>query len=76
MWWRGLAAAWDAAFSSDRPVVLEAYVDPNVPILPPHITFKQAEAYAKALFKGDPEELGVIRQTFRDAMESFVPHKE
>jgi pyruvate dehydrogenase (quinone) len=71
-----IADAWDQAFSSDRPCVLEAYTDPNVPTLPPHITFKQAEAYAKALFKGDPEELGIIRQTFKDAMESFVPHKE
>ena len=71
-----IAEAWDQAFASDRPVVYEAYVDPNVPTLPPHITFKQAEAYAKALFKGDPEEMGVIRQTFKDAMESFVPHRD
>ncbi|MFL6526813.1 MAG: thiamine pyrophosphate-requiring protein [Chthoniobacterales bacterium] len=69
-----IADAWDQAFASDRPCVFEAYTDPNVPTLPPHITFSQAEAYAKALFKGDPEELGIIRQTFKDAMESFVPH--
>src|SRR4051812_20632356 len=29
-----LAAAWDAALSADRPVVLEAVVDPEVPLLP------------------------------------------
>ncbi len=69
-----IADAWDQAFAADRPCVFEAYTDPNVPTLPPHITFQQAEAYAKALFKGDPEELGIIRQTFRDAIESFVPH--
>jgi pyruvate dehydrogenase (quinone) len=69
-----IAGAWDDALSSNRPVVFEAYTDPNVPTLPPHITFEQAQAYAKALFKGDPEELGVIRQTFKDAMESFMPH--
>jgi pyruvate dehydrogenase (quinone) len=71
-----IADAWDQAFASDRPVVFEAYTDPNVPTLPPHITFQQAEAYSKALFKGDPEELGIIRQTFKDAMESFVPHHD
>jgi pyruvate dehydrogenase (quinone) len=38
--------AWDAALSADRPVVLEAYTDPNVPPLPPHITLKQAAAYS------------------------------
>jgi len=70
-----ITEAWDRALASDRPVVFEAYTDPNVPTLPPHITFKQAEAYAKALWKGDPEELGIIRQTFRDALENFVPHK-
>jgi pyruvate dehydrogenase (quinone) len=66
--------AWDQALSSDRPCVLEAYTDPNVPTLPPHISFAEAEAYAKALFKGDPEEIGIIKQTFKDAIESFVPH--
>ena len=69
-----IADSWDQALSSDRPCVFEAYTDPNVPTLPPHITFSQAAAYAKALFKGDPEELGIIRATFKDAMEAFVPH--
>jgi pyruvate dehydrogenase (quinone) len=66
--------AWDQAFASDRPVVVEAYTDPNVPTLPPHISFKEAEAYSKALIKGDPEEIGIIRQTFKDAIVSHLPH--
>jgi pyruvate dehydrogenase (quinone) len=71
-----IGAAWEQAFAADRPVVLEAYTDPNVPTLPPHITFKQAEAYAKALIKGDPEEIGIIKQTFKDALETVLPHKK
>jgi pyruvate dehydrogenase (quinone) len=31
----GVGAAWDAALSADRPVVLEAVVDAEVPLLPP-----------------------------------------
>ena len=31
----GLAAAWDEAFSVDRPCVVEAVVDADVPLLPP-----------------------------------------
>ncbi|GAA4993576.1 thiamine pyrophosphate-requiring protein [Kineococcus glutinatus] len=31
----GVAAAWDAALSADRPVVIEAVVDAEVPLLPP-----------------------------------------
>ena len=37
-----IGAAWDEALSADRPVILEAYTDPNVPPLPPHITLKDA----------------------------------
>jgi pyruvate dehydrogenase (quinone) len=70
-----IGEAWEKALSSDRPVVVEAYTDPNVPTLPPHISFKEAEAFSKALIKGDPEEIGIIRQTFKDAIESYLPHR-
>ena len=30
-----VGAAWDRALAADRPVVLEAVVDPDVPLLPP-----------------------------------------
>src|SRR3954451_24501161 len=36
----GVGPAWHAAFEAGRPVVLEAVVDPDVPPLPPHITFE------------------------------------
>src|SRR5437762_11046380 len=36
------ASASDEALSADRPVVLEAVTDPEVPPLPPHITIEQA----------------------------------
>jgi pyruvate dehydrogenase (quinone) len=69
-----IGPAWDEALSADRPVVLEAYTDPNVPTLPPHITFDQAVAYSKALIKGDPEQIGIIRQTFKAALDAIRPH--
>lgn len=31
----GVADAWDEALAGNRPVVLEAYTDPDVPPLPP-----------------------------------------
>jgi pyruvate dehydrogenase (quinone) len=34
--------AWREALAADRPVVLEAVTDPEVPPLPPHITLKEA----------------------------------
>jgi pyruvate dehydrogenase (quinone) len=66
---------WEEALVSDRPVVIDAITDPDVPPLPPHITLEQAAKFAKTLFKGDSREAGIIRQTFRDAVETFIPHK-
>ncbi|HLR26683.1 MAG TPA: thiamine pyrophosphate-requiring protein [Fodinibius sp.] len=67
-----ISGAWDRALSSDRPVVLEAITDPDVPPLPPHIKFEQAVNYSKALLKGDSEEIGIIRQTFKDTLEEIT----
>jgi hypothetical protein len=47
------APAWTRALNADRPFVLEAMVDTNVPPLPPHITPDQAAAVTRALLKGD-----------------------
>jgi len=68
-----VGAAWDEALSADRPVVLEAVTDPEVPPLPPHISFEQAHALTSALLKGDPGARGIIRQSFRDKIEEFIP---
>src|SRR5919201_171572 len=35
--------AWDEALAADGPVLLEAITDPEVPPLPPHVTFEQAK---------------------------------
>ena len=71
-----IAGAWDRALAADRPVVLDAYVDPNVPPLPPHITFKQARAYAASLVKGDSETRGVVKNSVRELVAQWLPHKE
>src|SRR5207253_5072334 len=46
---------WDVALASTRPCVVEAQVDPEYPMMPPHVTLKEATAYAKAILKGDPD---------------------
>jgi pyruvate dehydrogenase (quinone) len=69
-----LSEAWKEVLSADRPAVIEVVVDPDVPTIPPHITFDEMVKFAKTLFKGDPNEPGVIKQTFKDAMESILPH--
>jgi pyruvate dehydrogenase (quinone) len=69
-----IGLAWDRALGADRPAVIEAITDPDVPPLPPHITFEQARAFASSVLGGDAEALGFIRQTVKDAAESFLPH--
>jgi pyruvate dehydrogenase (quinone) len=70
-----IGPAWDRAFRSDRPVVVEAVTDPEVPPLPPHITFKQAKAFGSAILRGDPDWPAMIRQSYRDMIENWIPHK-
>lgn len=71
-----IGPAWDEALAADRPVVLEFYTDPNVPTLPPHISFEQAVAFSKALIKGDTDEVGIIRQTAKEALRAVFPTHE
>jgi pyruvate dehydrogenase (quinone) len=71
-----IGPAWDEALSSDRPVVYEAVTDPEVPTLPPHISFEQAKNFMSSMVKGDPHLGHVIKQTFKDAVEGVLRHKK
>ena len=62
---------WDGAFATDRPVVINAYTDPEVPPLPPHITFKQARHYASAVLH-DPERGAMLKNTVRGVVSTFA----
>jgi pyruvate dehydrogenase (quinone) len=70
-----VGAAWDQALAADRPVVLEVKTDPEVPPLPPHITFDQAKHLTHALIEGDPHERSVIVETAKQVLASLVPGK-
>ncbi len=69
-----IGAAWDEALASDRPVVLEAITDPDVPPIPPHITLEQAKHSLASLIKGDSETRGVVTQGFKDKVQDLLPH--
>jgi len=71
-----VGAAWDEALSADRPVVLEAITDPDVPPLPPHVTLEQAKLLMFALAKGDPDARGIITQGLKGKIQEFLPHKD
>jgi pyruvate dehydrogenase (quinone) len=69
-----IGAAWDEAFAARRPVVIEAVTDPEVPTLPPHITFEQAKNFGFSLIS-DPARTGMFRGAMKDLVQSFVPHR-
>lgn len=66
-----VARGWDEAFRADRPVVVDAITDPSVPPLPPHVDVSQARAYAKAIFKGDPEAWDTVKQSVKDVSSTY-----
>ena len=55
----------DQALAADRPCVIEAVVDPEFPMMPPHVTIKEATAYASSVLKGDPERGHMIEETVK-----------
>ena len=63
--------AWDTALNADRPTVLEMITDPDVPPLPPHISFEMMVKYGETLLKGDPDELHIIKQTWKSELSSL-----
>ncbi|MBA8990963.1 pyruvate dehydrogenase (quinone) [Curtobacterium pusillum] len=56
-------AAVERAFENPGVTLIDAYVSRNVPPLPPHITAEYAMNTAKSLLKGDPVELGVVKDS-------------
>jgi pyruvate dehydrogenase (quinone) len=60
-----VAGAWDAAFTADRPVVLDVHTDPNVPPLPAHISVDEAKGIVETLVRGDPAEREIIEGSAR-----------
>jgi pyruvate dehydrogenase (quinone) len=68
-----VAGAWEEALTADRPTLLEAVVDPEIPPLPPHITVEQAKKMAEAMVKGDPERVDVMEKSLRGKLEEFLP---
>jgi pyruvate dehydrogenase (quinone) len=45
--------AWQEAFAADRPVVVEAVVDPAVPLLAPHMPAEKADTLYRGLAQED-----------------------
>ncbi|MBV9948643.1 MAG: thiamine pyrophosphate-requiring protein [Myxococcales bacterium] len=68
-----IGPAWDAALTSDRPVVIDAVVDPDVPPLPPHITLDQSKAFLMSVLRGDDRRGGFVKQAIEHMFPGLSP---
>jgi pyruvate dehydrogenase (quinone) len=70
-----IESALDMAIGADRPVLVEVTSDPNVPILPPHVSGSQAKQFFTALFKGDPDAWKMVKQTYKEVVDGYISKK-
>lgn len=67
--------AWDAALAADRPMVIDAVVDPAELMIPPHFTLQQARETATAIVRGDSDWRGILRRGLPAAAATLLPHR-
>ena len=69
-----VAAAWEEALSSDRPVVLEAVTDPDVPPMPLSHVRPEQEQSLNSVLEGGPGPLETDPDALREKIEKFMPN--
>ena len=62
----------DRAFAARRPFVIDAVVDANIPLIPPHLVADQVLKIAKAEFSGDPAFFGILTEGIRETIVATV----
>jgi pyruvate dehydrogenase (quinone) len=72
---REVGAAWDEAFTVERPVVIDAITDPEIATLPPHITIDQALGYLKSVIKGDPNRKAMVLDSYNQMLDAWMPKR-
>jgi len=65
-----VAAGWDEALAAQKPCVIEFHTDPEVPPLPPHISFEQAKNFMTSLLH-DPSRAQMIKESFKTMFAGF-----
>jgi pyruvate dehydrogenase (quinone) len=67
-----IVPGWESAMAMRRPVLVEAFTDPEVPPLPPHIELVQAKKLVEAIIKGDPSRWQVIKESAKQMWAGVV----
>jgi thiamine pyrophosphate-dependent acetolactate synthase large subunit-like protein len=64
--------ALQAAFSSNKPAIVEAVVDPYEPPMPAAVAPQQALKFAEAIVRGEPDAGKIIKTVFKDKIKELV----
>jgi pyruvate dehydrogenase (quinone)/pyruvate oxidase len=62
----------EQALNAPGPAVIEAYVDPNEPPMPPKVKPEQALHLAESLARGTPERGKIMKTIFKDKIRELV----
>jgi pyruvate dehydrogenase (quinone) len=57
---------WEQALAERRPVLVQAFCDPEVPPMPPHLTLEQVRNYFRSILRGDPHWRRMIKQSVKE----------
>jgi pyruvate dehydrogenase (quinone) len=68
-----IVPGWERALAADRPVVVQAHTDPEVPPLPPHISFEQAKHFTQSILEGDEAAWTMIKRSAREVLAGRLP---
>jgi pyruvate dehydrogenase (quinone)/pyruvate oxidase len=60
------------ALNTPGPVIVEGVVDPYEPPMPPKITSKEAEKFAEALVRGEPNRTKIALTVASDEVHELV----
>jgi pyruvate dehydrogenase (quinone) len=66
---------WQRVLTADRPVVVNAVVDPAELMLPPHFTAEQARKTAAAVLRGDSDRTEIIRRGLPSVLATYRPRR-
>ncbi|HEY0815658.1 MAG TPA: thiamine pyrophosphate-requiring protein [Pseudonocardia sp.] len=67
--------AWEAALAADRPMVIDAVVDPAELMIPPQFTLEEARKTAESIVRGDSDWRGILRRGLPAAAATLLPHR-
>jgi pyruvate dehydrogenase (quinone) len=68
-----VGTAWTTALNADRPTVLDVRTNADIPPIPPHATFEEMKDLMAAIFNGDDDRWGIIKQGFKTKLREAFP---